>query len=67
MKQTLWVFGPVSCVRYPLYEIENDHPELSSAWGNEVTLRTGRRPKVAARSGVVGLRRVWAAARCRRG
>ena len=22
-KQTLWTFGPVSCVRYPLYEIEN--------------------------------------------
>ena len=23
MKQTLWTFGPVSCVRYPLYEIEH--------------------------------------------
>ena len=24
MKQTLWVFGPVRCVRYPLVEIEGD-------------------------------------------
>jgi len=24
MKQTLWTFGPVCCVRYPLYEIEYD-------------------------------------------
>ena len=28
--QTLWVFGPVTCVQYPLYEIEGD-----SHWGHD--------------------------------
>ena len=30
MKKVLWVFGPVMCVHYPLYEIEGDE---NNEWG----------------------------------
>ena len=39
IKQTLWAFGPVSCVRYPLYDIETASPELASSWGGNMSRR----------------------------